>query len=102
MLPSGKPVITSSVTAPPKGPAFAFGKYILSYQEPRMHGRDLTGGVPRQIGPLGISDAPARFLIRASLAQRNRCAPVPAKGRHGLTTFNLQRPTSFARKTLDD
>ena len=54
MLPSGKPVITGNITAPPKGPTFAFGEYILSYQDCReCHGRHLTGGVPGQIGPLG-------------------------------------------------
>jgi len=54
MLPSGKPVITGAITAPPKGPTFAFGEYILSYQDCReCHGRDLTGGVPGQLGPLG-------------------------------------------------
>jgi mono/diheme cytochrome c family protein len=54
MLPSGKPVSTRSITAPPKGPTFEFGEYVLSYQDCReCHGRDLTGGVPGQIGPLG-------------------------------------------------
>jgi mono/diheme cytochrome c family protein len=54
MLPSGKPVVTGSITAPPKGPTFAFGEYILSYQDCReCHGHDLTGGVPGQLGPLG-------------------------------------------------
>jgi hypothetical protein len=54
MLPSAKPVITGNITAPPKGPTFAFGEYILSYQDCReCHGRHLTGGVPGQIGPLG-------------------------------------------------
>jgi mono/diheme cytochrome c family protein len=54
MLPSGKPVITDTITAPPKGPTFQFGEYILSYQDCReCHGRDLTGGVPGQLGPLG-------------------------------------------------
>jgi hypothetical protein len=39
MLPSGKPVITSRVGAPPKGPTFQFGEYILSYQDCReCHG----------------------------------------------------------------
>ena len=33
MLPSGKPVIAGNITAPPKGPTFAFGEYILSYQD---------------------------------------------------------------------
>jgi len=54
MLPSGKPVVTGSVTAPPKGPTFQFGEYIVSYQDCReCHGARLTGGVPGQIGPLG-------------------------------------------------
>jgi len=54
MLPSSKPVVTGSVTAPPKGPTFQFGEYILSYQDCReCHGARLTGGVPGQIGPLG-------------------------------------------------
>jgi mono/diheme cytochrome c family protein len=40
MLPSGKPIVTGSITAPPKGPTFAFGEYILSYQDCReCHGR---------------------------------------------------------------
>ena len=54
VLPSGKPVSTRSITAPPKGPTFEFGEYVLSYQDCReCHGRNLTGGVPGQIGPLG-------------------------------------------------
>jgi mono/diheme cytochrome c family protein len=54
MLPSGKPVTARSITAPPKGPTFEFGEYVLSYQDCReCHGRNLTGGVPGQIGPLG-------------------------------------------------
>jgi mono/diheme cytochrome c family protein len=54
MLPNGKPVSNRSITAPPKGPTFEFGEYVLSYQDCReCHGRDLTGGVPGQIGPLG-------------------------------------------------
>jgi len=53
-LPSGKPIITTSVTAPPKGPTRQFGEYILSYQDCReCHGARLTGGVPGQMGPLG-------------------------------------------------
>jgi mono/diheme cytochrome c family protein len=39
MLPSGKPVITGSITAPRKGPTLQFGEYILSYQDCReCHG----------------------------------------------------------------
>jgi hypothetical protein len=54
MLPSGKPVITSSITAPPKGLTFQFGEYILSYHDCRgCYGPRLTGGVPEQMGPLG-------------------------------------------------
>ena len=45
MLPSGKPVITSSITALPKGPTFQFGG--------GCYGPRLTGGVPEQMGPLG-------------------------------------------------
>lgn len=54
MLPSGKPVIIGSIAAPPKGPTFQFGEYILSYQDCReCHGPQLTGGVPGQMAPLG-------------------------------------------------
>ena len=54
MLPSGKPIVTSSVTAPPKGPTAEFGEYILSYQDCReCHGADLNGGVLGQLAPLG-------------------------------------------------
>jgi hypothetical protein len=54
MLPTGKPVMTGSVTAPPKGPTVAYGAYILSYQDCReCHGADLSGGVAGQVGPIG-------------------------------------------------
>jgi mono/diheme cytochrome c family protein len=54
VLPNGKPIVTASVAAPPRGPTFQFGEYILSYQDCReCHGARLTGGVPGQIGPLG-------------------------------------------------
>jgi mono/diheme cytochrome c family protein len=54
MLPSGKPVISGSIAAPPKGPTWRFGEYILSYQDCReCHGARLTGGVPGQMAPLG-------------------------------------------------
>jgi mono/diheme cytochrome c family protein len=54
MLPRGKPVVTEPVLAPPKGPTFQYGEYILSYQDCReCHGQKLTGGVPGQLGPLG-------------------------------------------------
>jgi mono/diheme cytochrome c family protein len=54
MLPTGKPIITSHVSGPPKGPTYQFGEYILSYQDCReCHGEKLTGGVPGQLAPLG-------------------------------------------------
>jgi mono/diheme cytochrome c family protein len=54
MLPGGKPVISGSITAPPKGPTVEFGEYILSYQDCReCHGADLAGGVQGQMAPIG-------------------------------------------------
>jgi mono/diheme cytochrome c family protein len=54
MLPGGKPIITEHITAPPRGPTYEFGQYILSYQDCReCHGKDLAGGVPGQLAPLG-------------------------------------------------
>jgi mono/diheme cytochrome c family protein len=54
MIPSGNPVLTGIVTAPPKGPTVRFGEYVLSYQDCRIcHGAHLTGGVPGQFGPIG-------------------------------------------------
>src|SRR5262245_1992859 len=54
LLPSGKPVITGRITAPPKGATLQFGEYILSYQDCReCHGARLTGGESGQLAPLG-------------------------------------------------
>jgi mono/diheme cytochrome c family protein len=54
MLPSGNAIITEHISAPLKGPTFQFGEYILSYQDCRnCHGKDLSGGVPGQLGPIG-------------------------------------------------
>ena len=54
MLPTGKPISYGGVTAPPKAPTALYGEYILSYQDCReCHGKDLTGGVPGQLAPLG-------------------------------------------------
>jgi mono/diheme cytochrome c family protein len=54
LLPSGKPVITGTISAPPKGATIEYGEYILSYQDCReCHGARLTGGVEGQLGPLG-------------------------------------------------
>ena len=54
MLPTGKPISHGIVTAPPKAPTAEFGEYILSYQDCReCHGKNLTGGVPGQLAPLG-------------------------------------------------
>jgi mono/diheme cytochrome c family protein len=54
MLPTGKPISHSIVAAPPKAPTAQYGEYILSYQDCReCHGKNLTGGVPGQLPPLG-------------------------------------------------
>jgi mono/diheme cytochrome c family protein len=54
MLPTGKPVSTEHVTAPPRGPTAQYGEYLISYQDCReCHGKDLTGGKPGQLAPLG-------------------------------------------------
>jgi mono/diheme cytochrome c family protein len=54
MLPTGKPVSQETITAPAKAPTALYGEYILSYQDCReCHGKDLTGGVPGQLAPLG-------------------------------------------------
>jgi mono/diheme cytochrome c family protein len=54
MLPTGKPISQEIVTAPPEAPTPRYGEYILSYQDCReCHGRNLTGGVPGQLGPIG-------------------------------------------------
>jgi mono/diheme cytochrome c family protein len=54
MLPTGKPVLTGVVTAPPKGRTLQYGEYILSYQDCReCHGANLTGGVDGQLAPIG-------------------------------------------------
>ncbi|MEH2543715.1 mono/diheme cytochrome c family protein [Bradyrhizobium sp. AZCC 2262] len=54
MLPTGKPVSISPITAPSAGSTLLYGEYILSYQDCRAcHGAKLTGGVPGQLGPLG-------------------------------------------------
>jgi mono/diheme cytochrome c family protein len=54
MLPAGKPVFTSVITAPPKGPTVQYGEYIMSYQDCReCHGANLAGGVAGQLAPIG-------------------------------------------------
>jgi mono/diheme cytochrome c family protein len=54
LLPDGKPIVRGVVAAPPRAPTAQFGNYILSYQDCReCHGKDLTGGVPGQLAPLG-------------------------------------------------
>jgi mono/diheme cytochrome c family protein len=54
LLPTGKPVQTGVITAPPKGATAQYGEYVLSYQDCReCHGANLAGGVPGQIGPIG-------------------------------------------------
>jgi len=54
LLPGVKPVITGTITAPPKAATAEYGEYILSYHHCRTcHGADLGGGVPGQFGPIG-------------------------------------------------
>ncbi|MGX1320799.1 mono/diheme cytochrome c family protein [Bradyrhizobium sp. USDA 377] len=54
LLPDAKPVFTGVIIAPPKGPTARYGRYLLSYQDCReCHGKDLAGGVPGQLPPLG-------------------------------------------------
>jgi cytochrome c553 len=54
LLPAGKPVSNAVITAPPKSPTAQYGEYILSWQDCReCHGKDLGGGVPGQLPPLG-------------------------------------------------
>jgi mono/diheme cytochrome c family protein len=54
MLPTGKPVSHGVVRAPARAPTSLYGEYILSYQDCReCHGKDLTGGIPGQLAPLG-------------------------------------------------
>jgi cytochrome c553 len=53
-FPSGKPVFTGVVVAPPKAETLEYGEYILSYQDCReCHGQQLTGGVQGQWAPIG-------------------------------------------------
>jgi mono/diheme cytochrome c family protein len=54
LLPDAKPVFTGVIVAPPKAPTARYGRYLLSYQDCReCHGKDLSGGVPGQLPPLG-------------------------------------------------
>jgi mono/diheme cytochrome c family protein len=54
ILPSGKPILTGTIAAPPKASTMRYGEYILSYQDCReCHGANLAGGVPGQLGPIG-------------------------------------------------
>jgi mono/diheme cytochrome c family protein len=54
MLPTGKPVTNAVITAPQRSPNAQYGEYILSWQDCReCHGKNLAGGVPGQLPPLG-------------------------------------------------
>jgi mono/diheme cytochrome c family protein len=54
MLPTGKPVFSGTIKAPPHGPTAQYGEYILSFQDCReCHGADLRGGVQGQLPPVG-------------------------------------------------
>jgi mono/diheme cytochrome c family protein len=53
-LPTGAPVVTGTIVAPPKAPTAEYGEYILSYHDCRScHGTDLQGGIPGQLGTIG-------------------------------------------------
>jgi mono/diheme cytochrome c family protein len=53
-LPTGKPVFDGVITAPVPTVSAAYGKYLVSYQDcSECHGRNLTGGVAGQMGPVG-------------------------------------------------
>ncbi|MBR0816614.1 cytochrome c [Bradyrhizobium liaoningense] len=54
LLPGGKPILTGVIMSPPPGTTAQYGEYLVSYLDCRgCHGRDLTGGVPGQMTPLG-------------------------------------------------
>ncbi|WLB56568.1 hypothetical protein AB7008_36575 [Bradyrhizobium sp. 521_C7_N1_3] len=54
LLPAGKPIPTGTITSPPPGATAEYGAYLVSYLDYRgCHGRELTGGVPGQMTPLG-------------------------------------------------
>jgi len=54
LLPDAKPVTAARIAAPPRGPTAQYGEYLLSFQDCReCHGKDLSGGVPGQLPPLG-------------------------------------------------
>ena len=54
LLPEAKPVTATRIAAPSKGRTAQYGEYLLSYQDCReCHGKDLGGGVPGQLPPLG-------------------------------------------------
>jgi mono/diheme cytochrome c family protein len=54
VLPTGNPIFTGVITAPPKSATARYGEYILSYEDCRAcHGATLSGGVPGQMAPLG-------------------------------------------------
>jgi len=54
LLPDAKPVTAAHIIAPPRAPTAQYGEYLLSYQDCReCHGKDLSGGVPGQLPPLG-------------------------------------------------
>jgi mono/diheme cytochrome c family protein len=54
MLPDAKPVTAARIAAPPRGPTAKYGEYLMSYQDCReCHGKNLSGGVPGQLPPLG-------------------------------------------------
>lgn len=91
MLPDAKPVFTGVVTAPPKGPTARYGRYLLSYQDCReCHGKDLSGGVPGQLPPLGPDLAIVKDWSQAQFIATMRTGVDP--NGHQLTEQMPWRP----------
>ena len=111
MLPTGKPISHGIVTAPPEAPTPRYGEYILSYQDCReCHGRDLTGGVPGQLAPVGpdlnlVKDwqfeefvATMRAAsIRTGIKSVSRAVEADRKNERTRTARYLRIPYAFAR-----
>jgi mono/diheme cytochrome c family protein len=77
MLPSGKPIITETISGPLKGPTSQFGEYILAYQDCReCHGK------------------PDRWRARAVGAARTR----PESGQ-GLDAGRLHRSHAYRHRS---
>lgn len=84
LLPDAKQVFTGTIIAPPKGPTARYGRYLLSYQDCReCHGKDLTGGVPGQLPPLGPDLAIVKDWDQAQFIATMRTGVDPGGHRLG-------------------